>query len=350
MNKNIRILDIAQKAGVSIGTVDRVLHQRGEVSEQTRDKILKIISEFDYRPNILASTLASKKTITFASLTPKVSGKDSFWSKPQEGIEKAINQLRQYGINLHSYHFKMEDPESFTKEANKLLESVPDGILMAPWGKKESLAFTQILDQRNIPYVFIDSNLADANPISFVVQDSFQSGFLAAKLIDYGIAPKSNILMIHITKNLQNANHLLQREAGFLNYFESVNNKSHRIIKMEVSPEDIETAKELSTSIARVNSIDAVFVTNSKVHLVSRLFDSYEVRPRIIGYDLIPKNLNLLDHGKIDFLLNQNPIKQGFEAINLLFDQIVRKEKVKSANYTAIDIITKENIKYYVSI
>ena len=47
MKKSIRILDIAQKAGVSIGTVDRVIHQRGEVSEETRDRILKIISDFD---------------------------------------------------------------------------------------------------------------------------------------------------------------------------------------------------------------------------------------------------------------------------------------------------------------
>ena len=350
MTKNIRILDIALKAGVSIGTVDRVLHQRGEVSAETRDKILKIIRDFDYRPNILASSLASKKITTIASFTPRASSKDSFWSKPQEGIEKAVNKLMPYGIRLQSHHFKMEDPESFTKEANKLLESSPDGILLAPWGKRESLKFTQLLDQRSIPYVFIDSNLTEANPISFIVQDSVQSGFLAAKLLDYGIAPKSNVLLIHITKDLQNANHLLLREGGFLNYFETVSNKSHRIIKMEVSADEIETAKGINTSIAKVNSIDAVFVTNSKVHLVAGLFDTYEIRPKIIGYDLIQKNTELLLNGKIDFLLNQNPEKQGFAAINLLFDQIVRKEKVKSANYTPIDIITKENIKYYVAV
>ncbi len=350
MTRNIRILDIAQKAGVSIGTVDRVLHQRGEVSEETRDKILKIIREFDYRPNILASSLASKKTITFASLTPWATDQDSFWRKPQEGIEKAVAKLQPYGIRLDAFHFKMEDAESFTREANKLLESKPDGILLSPWGKRESLQFTQILDQQSIPYVFIDSNLTDANPISFVAQESVQSGFLAAKLIDYGIVPKSNILMIHITRDLQNANHLLQRESGFLNYFETVSHKSHRIIKMEVSSDDIRRTKNLNTSIARVNSIDAVFVTNSKVHLVAGLFDTYEIRPKIIGYDLIPKNIELLVHGKIDFLLNQNPEKQGFIAVNLLFDQIVRKETVIKTNYTAIDIITKENIEYYVSI
>ena len=244
----------------------------------------------------------------------------------------------------------MEDPESFTKEANKILESSPDGILLAPWGKRESLKFTQILDQRSIPYVFIDSNLTEANPISFIVQDSVQSGYLAAKLLDYGIAPKSNILMIHITKDLQNANHLLQRETGFLNYFETVNHKSHRIIKMEVSSDEIQRTTSLNTSIARVNSIDAVFVTNSKVHLVAGMFDSYEVRPKIIGYDLIPKNTELLLKGKIDFLLNQNPEAQGYAAINLLFDRIVRKGKVTNANYTAIDIITKENYKYHITI
>ena len=343
-------MDIAEKAGVSIGTVDRVLHQRGEVSDETRDKILKIISDFDYRPNILASSLASKKAIVFASLTPWAPDKDSFWSKPQEGIEKAITQLRHYGISLQQYFFKMDDPETLTREANKILELSPDGILLAPWAKREALKFTKELDQRAIPYVFIDSNLKEANPISFIVQNSVQSGYLAAKLIDYGIAPQSNILMIHITKDLQNANHLLQRERGFLDYFETVKNKLHRIIKIEVPSDEIQIASKLKACLSEVNSIEAIFVSNSKVHQVAGFFDQFQNRPKIIGYDLISKNIDLLVHNKIDFLLNQKPESQGYVATNLLFDQIVRKEKVKNTNYTAIDIITKENIEYYSSI
>jgi LacI family transcriptional regulator len=350
MKKSIRILDIAKKAGVSIGTVDRVLHQRGEVSGETREKILKIISDFDYRPNILASSLASKKVITFASLTPCAPDKDSFWAKPQEGIEKAIGQLHHYGIRLLSYHFKMDNPETFTIEAAKILESSPDGILLAPWAKRESLKFTQELDQQAIPYVFIDSNLKEANPISFIVQDSVQSGYLAAKLIDYGVQPKSNILIIHITKDLQNANHLLLREKGFKDYLETVPDKSHTITKIEVPSDENEIAIKLNDCILELKSIEAVFVTNSKVHLVAGFFDRLEHRPKIIGYDLISRNIDLLVDGKIDFLLNQKPESQGYVATNLLFDHIVRKEKVKSSNYTSIDIITKENITYYSSL
>ncbi|MCX6239600.1 MAG: LacI family DNA-binding transcriptional regulator [Bacteroidia bacterium] len=350
MKKNIRIMDIAEKAGVSIGTVDRVLHDRGEVSVETRDKILKIIRDFDYRPNILASSLASKKVTTFASLIPWAADKDAFWSKPQEGIDKAINQLQQYGIRLQQFYFNMEDPETFTIEAEKILELSPDGILLAPWAKRESLKFTQELDRKAIPYVFIDSNMKEANPISFIVQNSVQSGYLAAKLIDYGIVPQSNILIIHITKDLQNANHLLLREKGFFDYFETVKNKCHRIVKIEVPPNEIEIVKKLKACILEEKSIDAVFVTNSKVNLVAGFFDQLNNRPKIIGYDLIPKNIDLLLNSKIDFLLNQNPESQGYVATNLLFDQIVRKEKVKKENYTSIDIITKENIEYYSSV
>lgn len=349
MKKNIRIIDIAKKAGVSIGTVDRVLHERSEVSIETKEKILKIIEEFDYHPNILARSLASKKIFTFASLTPWFQDKDSYWAKPQEGIEKAIEQLKHFGVRLNQFYFKMEDSNTFSVEAEKILELLPDGVLLAPWAKRESLKFTQALVEKGIPFVFFDSTLKEANPISFIVQNSFQSGYLAGRLLDYGIKEQSLILLVHITKELDNANHLLQREKGFLDYFENRKEKKHRIIKIEVSGNENELNEKLQEMGIELNTIDAVFITNSKVHLAVTCFKDLDKGPKIIGYDLIPRNIELLNLGKIDFLICQKPEKQGFVAANLLFDHIVRKEKVMRENYTPIDIITKENIDYYSS-
>ena len=349
VKKNIRIIDIAKKAGVSIGTVDRVLHDRNEVSVETKEKILKIIEEFDYRPNILARTLASKKIFTFATLTPWFSDKDSYWAKPQEGIEQAIEQIKHYGVRLNQFYFKMEDSETFTAEAKKILDLSPDGVLLAPWAKRESLKFTQALKDKAIPYVFFDSTLKEASPISFIVQNSFQSGYLAGKLLDYGINEHSLILLVHITKELDNVTHLLQREKGFLDYFESRKEKEHRIIKIEASGNENELNEKLQEMGIPISSIDAVFITNSKVHLAVACFKDLDKGPKIIGYDLIPRNIELLNRDKIDFLICQKPEKQGFVAINLLFDHIVKKEKVMRENYTPIDIITKENIDYYSS-
>lgn len=49
MKKNYRIKDIAEMSGVSTGTVDRILHKRGKVSTEAREKIEKILKEIDYR-------------------------------------------------------------------------------------------------------------------------------------------------------------------------------------------------------------------------------------------------------------------------------------------------------------
>lgn len=60
---NIRIVDIAKMAGVSVGTVDRVIHNRGRVSEENRKKVQTILEMVHYQPNLMARSLASKNNI-----------------------------------------------------------------------------------------------------------------------------------------------------------------------------------------------------------------------------------------------------------------------------------------------
>ena len=346
MRKNIRIKDIALKAGVSIGTVDRVLHKRGEVSDDTKQKIQQIIDELDYRPNLLASSLASKKSIVFATLMPKAVSQDTYWSKPQLGVEKAMDQLKAYGVKIQQFYFEMDDSSSFSAQAEKLLQANPDAVMLAPWAKREAIQFTGKLDEKKVPYIFIDSTLQEAHPIGFVAQSSFDSGFLAAKLTDWGVKEKSLILLIHVARELDNASHLLQRERGFLRYFEE-KQSNHRIVKMEVSENKEEIITHLGELGINPGDVNCIFVTNSKVHLAAACFKELRLTPKVIGYDLIPLNIALLKEGLIDFLICQKPEVQGFHAIQLLFDFLVKKEKIRKDNFTSIDLITKENIDFY---
>ena len=68
--KKITIIDIAEKTGLSKGTVDRVIHNRGEVSAKSREKVLQAIREFGYEPNLHASLLASGHRKTVVLLMP----------------------------------------------------------------------------------------------------------------------------------------------------------------------------------------------------------------------------------------------------------------------------------------
>ena len=89
--KRVRIKDIAIAAGVSTGTVDRVIHNRGNVLPAVKKRIEEVMKVLDYQPNIMASTLANNRVLKIATLLPDYR-KDSYWESPFKGIEKAIRE------------------------------------------------------------------------------------------------------------------------------------------------------------------------------------------------------------------------------------------------------------------
>jgi LacI family transcriptional regulator len=118
MKSRIGIKDIALKAGVSKGTVDRVIHNRGNVSPDARKKVEAAMKELDYQPNVIASALASKKVRRIAVFIPD-SKNDPFWEQPTSGILKAKKALRDYPISIDPYYFRDADRQHFLELGKK---------------------------------------------------------------------------------------------------------------------------------------------------------------------------------------------------------------------------------------
>jgi len=327
-----------------------VIHNRGEVSKSTRDKILTIIEEMDYQPNLLASTLASKKTFSFALLVPEPISPESYWNKPIIGIRKAYKEIHQYGVTISTHLFKQSDPLTFKTKTKIILENNPEGVVLAPFFLRESKEFIDELKKRKIPYVFIDSNITECDKLSFIGQNSFQSGTLAAKLLDYSVSGDASILILHYAKHLDNTNHLVQREKGFYEYFsKNKPNTKRKLITQEIAdPTSDESQNAIKTLLQNNPEIQGIFVTNSQVYYLANILEEMKLTNiRVIGHDLINENISFLKKGIVDFLICQRPEEQGYNAIITLFEHLVLKKEVKSENYTSIDIITKENLDYY---
>lgn len=324
-----------------------MLHNRGEVSDSTKKKILKIISELDYKPNIFASNLASKKAAFFATLLPKPPSKEGYWNKPFIGVQKRIAELKQFGVQIQPFTFSQTDRTEFVREAEKILELKPDGIILAPFYKKESLEFIEKLKKQNIPFVFIDSEIKNAGQISYIGQDSYQSGLVSGKLLDL-MLPEGNILIIHFAKEMDNQNHLVEREKGFYDWYKINNRTMHQLFTCEVPDTNDENWMEKAKAIIEEKQVKGIFVTNSKVFFVGRLIEKYNLTGlKVIGHDLVKWNIEYLRKGIVQFLICQRPEEQGYNAINKLFRFVVEKNNISEQNYTSIDIITKENIDYY---
>ncbi|MBE0675633.1 MAG: LacI family DNA-binding transcriptional regulator [Bacteroidales bacterium] len=351
----VRISDIARRAGVSAGTVDRVLHNRGEVSEKTRNSVLEILRELNYEPDILASTLASRKTLKLASLTPEPTNDSLFWKEPEKGFDKALNQVKHYGIEFRPFCFNYFENNSFKNALEKLTEWSPDGIVMVPSFSDLTTVFLSKCQEKNIPVVFLNMNLPELPNISFVGQDPLRSGMVAARLLDFGLKQNDSLLIINIMSDKVANKHLLTREEGFRSFFINegkVKRKKLSTLNISGSDRDLICSKlKEAINPAKKGCIPSgIFVTNSRVfHVADYLYKNGISDITLIGYDLLEANITHLKNNTINFLIGQNPVEQGYRSLMALFDTLIMKKRVPACQYLPIDIITKENIDYYLT-
>jgi len=350
MNPKFRLIDIAKKANVSLGTVDRVVNKRGKVAPKTEKLILEIINEFDYQPNLMASSLSSKKKINFAVLVPKPQGED-YWSKIFSGIESAEKTVRELGVVISKFLYDQDDDLQFTELAAKILESKYDGVLVAPRFHKEAQAFAQSLESENIPYLFIDTIIEDTHPICSISQNDFQSGALAAKLIDYGIESGEEILSISNLTNTDNFDLMQERSKGFKSFFENPMNEKRIIHSLEIVNLKFQNlAFLLDEKLVQCPNIKGIFINNSKAHMVARyLSENNILKIKLVGFDLIEQNVKYLKNGFIDFILFDYAENQGETGLQILFDYIMKKKKPASKINMPIHIVAKENLEGFLS-
>ncbi len=348
-NLQTGVKEIARRANVSIGTVDRVLHNRTGVSKMTKHKILAIMKELDYQPNILARRLASKKVLRFASLIPAISTETEFWDAPIKGIEMAEAEIKQFGIVIDKYFYDQNDKESFVKQTKNILKTEIDGILVAPIFIEESLAFSKLCNLKKIPQVFINSDIPNEARLSYIGPDLFQSGHLSAHMVNYLVAKGDKILIVNISKEIDSYHHLLRKEEGFISYFKD-HQKQVRIIKTDITPttDYHSISARLTEILAENKDVKAIFVTNSRVFSVAQFLEKTgQEHIFLVGYDFLPESIQHLKKGVIDFLICQKPQEQGYKGIMALYQNVVLNAEVEPTYYMPIDIITKENYKSY---
>ena len=203
-SQKIRIKDIAALAGVSEGTVDRVLHNRGDVSEKSREAVNKVLEEMNYSPNLFARSLASKKIYRFVCLFPTFHTGD-YWESVEKGFNQAAKEFLHHNVYIEKECFNQFDSQSFINVSESVLKSEPDAVFIAQIFRNETISFISELNKLSIPYSFIDSMIENTDFNTYYGQNSFQSGYIAAKLLlnsIYNICIIYKCLITQITMSL----------------------------------------------------------------------------------------------------------------------------------------------------
>ena len=347
--KKFTIKDIARMAGVSAGTVDRVLHQRGDVSEQSRLRVQRVLDEINYQPNRFAIALAGKKSYRMVCLLPK--GKEGdYWGLMTKGIDRAAKEVRDYNVSVEYCTFVHADEASYQAACQQVMKEKVDGVLIAPNFRQTTLQLTNHLDAQGTPYLFIDFNIQDAHPICYIGQDSKQSGYLAAKLL-MRVYHEGDELVFFLTGSKESPAEIqMQRRfEGFTTYLADHLNRlmMHDVI---LDKEDQDYNKQVLDEFFMHHPDARLGATfNSRVYSIGRYLEQHpEIKMKgVVGYDLLPDNVACLKQGTVDFLIGQRPGLQGFSGIMTLCNHVVFKLDVSPIHYMPIDLLMKENIDYY---
>lgn len=344
--KSYTIKDIARLAKVSRGTVDRVLHNRGKVSEDALDRVNEILEKINYEPNLIARSLKNSKDYYITVLMPEYAN-DAYWKICYKGIKDAAKEFKSYGISIELYFFQISEPSSFLENFNKILEAKPDGLVLVPAFSKESAHVYEVCEERSIPVCTFNTPPDEGIETSFVGQDMIQSGRLGAELLYLLNKHVRRLLIIHINDEaFENAVHLKKKEEGFRDFL--VEKEQIIISRLSIQYSELEEQQERIKEYLMANpDISGIWVSSSKIFLVAELLEELNMEAKLVGYDLIEKNISFLKAGTIDFLINQNPRSQAFLAVAHVADKLAFQKEIPSQHLLPIDIVSRENLIFY---
>jgi LacI family transcriptional regulator len=345
---NIRIKDIAKLVGVSVGTVDRVIHNRGEVSSESYQKIMAALETTGYKPNLIARTLGSHKNYRIIALVPQPN-QDEYWKRSAEGVKAALDDWQQYGVYIEPAYFDLYNKESFKSQARAILDSPFDGIITAPIFYQEALDLLNNCQSRNIPIVLFNNTLPDAKPLTFVGQNLYESGSVGAELLCTGQKGPGSFAILHLYDDIHNSVHLYEKERGFKDYFNELKDEQFNIISLDLSIQNETEIQEKVSNVLNDPSLKGILVTTSKgASTVSALLEKHGKNDiRFVAYDLLDRNVAYLKKGIIDFLINQDAKRQAFLGISKLVNYLLFKKELPETHLFPLEIISRKNLNSY---
>lgn len=335
-------------AGVSPGTVDRILHNRGNVSEVARIAVEEVLEKVNYRPNIHITGLSLKKRYKVVITTPTVT-EGEYWESIHSGILHALEEYENIRVQILVHTYNEFDINSCRDVYDKILSLDADGVIIGLTFKEETKRLTDHLEEKEIPYIFVDSTMEHSSPLAFFTSDHYRCGYLMARLITSIIPKGSDIGMSEAVRvGVQRANTSTLRKKGFNDYLEEHDIKN-TVLKIPYSAMEPEKNDAwMADFFQKEHNVGGIVFFNSRGGVLADYFFRNNITHiRLIGVDLTTSNVNGLREGTIDFLIGQEPEHQGFLAMKTLIEYLVYKRPVKVHNHVQLDILTRETIDYY---
>lgn len=344
MQRKITLKEIAQMAGTSIGTVDRALHDRGRINQETKEKILKIVEQLDYRPNVMASSLSKKKKVHIGII---MSAKpEEFCSHLIHGLKDAIDEVGAYGVTTEFVFTDTLSPEDQMTAIRKLDIAQYDAFLVNAGSKAVGEWIDKVTGEGKSVVTF-NSDVEGCKRLCYVGEDPYSAGLLMGNQITEVV-------------------HEIRKLALFLGFKDNYSHTERcrgvkdAVLSMNPDVNFMEFEYRDDAEIARVKAgqmlkkepdVQAVFAASGTgVWGIGRAVSELQkgVRPKVFGYDVSSRLAELMDLNLCQGTAFQDPYWQGFYGMKILSEHLLLKQKITRDKYIIrTKLILKNNVRDY---
>lgn len=328
---NITIKDLAKITGVSTQTISRVVNNKPSVKKETREKVLKSIEEYGYRPNLYAKNLVNKKDKSVLILLKRSSDHlATIWTNHLVSTLIKANKHQNLNLLVEQYYSQEELENSIMNRTNFI-----DGVII--FYEQEDDQRVKMLKRNKIPYVvFGKSREEESIYVSNTDYESVVEGM--EYLFEKG---HTNIDFISANKSPLNG----ERERGAVGAYEknNISREKLRIVKGINTEEDI--IKYVDESLEKDNLPDALFVSgDEKAIVIMSLLNEKGIKVpsdiSILGFDnIIVSKYTIPSLSTIALDYRSIADKLLEKIINMIDGKVVKSEEIKG------NIIKRNSVK-----
>ena len=363
---------ISAEIGISRTTIYKVLKNKGNVSERTRETVMEALEKYHYVQNRNARNLALNRRYPVGYAGFRSRSANYFSPKVREGIERAIREFGDDGLEVFFAEFDVERPGRQTDEVERLLRQGVRSFVLAFADEAVIGELLHRLRKEGCRVVLLSRDWQEDGGDYYVGVDYYRSGLLAAELLgkilpgeslyaaelwDNGFSEtrgskelfvQKRKIFIPVTREYESNRDIHARLRGFLDKLKGFPACEILPVKYGLVEEE-QVYREVVSCVEREPNLAGIFDLTYRLDVTARaLRDLGRTDIRLVGFDLFQEIEQDIADCVIDAVVYQDLSSQAYLAVKLLFEEMcygITHEKKKF--YSKQEIITGENLCYF---
>jgi len=341
--KTAGIKDIAKALGISIGTVDRALHERTGVSLKTKARVLQMAEQLGYKPNLAAQALKLNRRIEIAVVLPKQIS--HFFDPLRAGIRSAADATvgMHVKVTFHEYP-RMGQGDLELLEAR--LKDRCDGIIFTPGNPRKLEPVIRRLTAQGTAMLCVASDAPSSARIGLVSAHAYTSGALAAELLAIKLTRKTHVATI--TGELTTLDHA-EKLRGFAATLAMLAPHLNLLPAIESHERPREAYRQTVALLHGETKPQGLYISTANSIPVLRALEEEALlgKIQVVTTDLFQELVPLIETGKILATLYQRPFTQGKVAFESLITYLLEEKKTSPMIRLAPHIIFRSNLPLF---